>query len=110
MVAVMGLGVLGFLALTASKPQLKRTKPPVAVAMVRVTKITTGPQAITIRGEGAVRPLREIELMPQVNGKVVFVSPVMVNGGEFNKGWSIRSLRRVWYGIPGQLFQDQCAR
>ena len=86
MVIVMGLGVAGFLALTASKSQLKRTKPPVPVPMVRVSKIKTGPQAVTIRGEGTVRPLREIELVPQVSGKVVFASPVMVNGGEFQKG------------------------
>ena len=86
MVTVMGLGVLGFLVLTASKPQLKRTKPPVPVPMVRVIKIKTGPQAISIRGEGTVRPLREIELVPQVSGKIVFASPVMVDGGEFKKG------------------------
>jgi RND family efflux transporter MFP subunit len=86
MVLVMGLGVLGFLALTASKPQLKRTKPPVPVPMVRVLKIKTGPQTVTIRGQGTVRPLREIELMPQVGGKIIFVSPAMVDGGEFQKG------------------------
>ena len=86
MIIVMGLGVLGFLALTASKPQLKRTKPPVPVPMVRVSKIKTGPQTVTIRGEGTVRPLREIELVPQVGGKIIFVSPAMVDGGEFQKG------------------------
>jgi RND family efflux transporter MFP subunit len=85
MVIVMGLGVAGFLALTASKPQLKRTKPPIPVPMVRVSQIKTGPQSVTVRGEGTVRPLREIELVPQVKGKVVFVSPVLVDGGEFKK-------------------------
>ena len=86
MVVVIGLGVVGFLVLTANKPQLKRTKPPVPVPIVRVAKIKTGPQAVTIRGEGTVRPLREIELVPQVGGKIVYVSPVMVDGGEFKKG------------------------
>jgi RND family efflux transporter MFP subunit len=86
MLIVIGLGVAGFLALTASKPQLKRTKPPVPVPMVRVTKIKTGPKTITIQGEGTVRPLREIELVPQVGGKIVSVSPIMVDGGEFLKG------------------------
>ncbi len=83
MLVLIGLGVVGFLALTASKPQLKRTKPPVPTPMVRVYKITTGPQSVTIRGEGTVRPLREIQLVPQVNGKLVYVSPVLVDGGEF---------------------------
>jgi RND family efflux transporter MFP subunit len=82
---LMGLGVLGFLALTASKPQLKRTQPPAPMPMVRVSKIKIGPQSITVKGEGTVRPLREIELVPQVSGKVVFVSPVLVDGGEFKQ-------------------------
>ena len=86
MVVIMALGVVGFLALTASKPQLKRTKPPVPVPMVRVAKIRTGPQAVIIRGEGTVKPVHEIELVPQVGGRIVFVSPVMVDGGEFKKG------------------------
>ena len=85
MLVLLGLGVAGFLALTASKPQLKRTKPPKPMPMVRVSNIKTGPQSVSVRGEGTVRPLREIQLVPQVNGKVVYVSPVLVDGGEFNK-------------------------
>jgi RND family efflux transporter MFP subunit len=83
---LMGLGVIGFLALTASKPQLKRTKPPVPMPTVAVTIIKTGSQPVTIRGEGTVTPVREIELVPQVGGKVVYVSPSLVDGGAFKKG------------------------
>ncbi len=86
MVIIIGLGVAGFLALTASKPQLKRTQPPVPVPVVRVHSITTGPRAIVVRGEGTVRPLREIELVPQVGGNIVYVSPVLIDGGEYKKG------------------------
>jgi RND family efflux transporter MFP subunit len=83
---LMGLGVVGFLALTASKPQLKRTRPPVPMPTVAVTIIKTGSQPVTIRGEGIVTPVREIELVPQVGGKVVYVSPSLVDGGAFKKG------------------------
>jgi len=103
MVILLGLGVAGFLALTASKPQLKRTKPPTPIPMVRVSLIKTGPQAVTVRGEGTVRPLREIELVPQVNGKVVFVSPVLVNGGEFKKGDTLLRIDRLDYQLAVTL-------
>ncbi len=86
MVIIIGLGVAGFLALTASKPQLKRTKPPVPVPMVRVHRVETGPRAIVVRGEGTVRPRREIELVPQVGGNIVYVSPVLIDGGEYERG------------------------
>jgi RND family efflux transporter MFP subunit len=86
MVVIIGLGVAGFLALTASKPQLKRTKPPVPVPTVRVFPVKTGPQPIVVRGEGTVRPRREIELVPQVGGNIVYVSPILIDGGEYKKG------------------------
>jgi RND family efflux transporter MFP subunit len=102
---LLGLGVAGLLVLTASKPQLKRTKPPTAMPMVRVFQIKTGPQLVTVRGEGTVRPLREIELVPQVNGKVVFASPVLVNGGEFNKGDTLLRIDPLDYQLAVTLAQ-----
>ena len=105
MVVLLGLGVAGFLALTASKPQLKRTKPPTPMPMVRVSPIKTGPQAVTVRGEGTVRPLREIQLVPQVNGKVVFASPVLVNGGEFKKGETLLRIDPLDYQLAVTLAQ-----
>ncbi len=107
MLTIIGLGVAGFLALTASKPQLKRTKPPVPVPMVRVAMVQTGPKAITVRGEGTVRPLREIELVPQVGGKIVYVSPSMVDGGEFKKGDTLLRIDPLDYELAVTLARAQ---
>jgi RND family efflux transporter MFP subunit len=85
-IVVIALGAIGMRALTASKPQLKKRKGSAPVPMVRTIKIQTGPQAIHVQGEGTVRPLREISLVPQVGGKALYVSPGLVNGGEFSKG------------------------
>ena len=84
--AFIGIGAVVFVVLTATKPKLERTQPPVPKPMVRVATIKTRPQVMIISGEGTVRPLREIQLVPQVNGKVVFVSRALVDGGEFKKG------------------------
>jgi RND family efflux transporter MFP subunit len=78
------LGVLGMRALTSSKPELKKERPPAPVPMVRALEIQTGPHTVQIEAEGTVRPLREINLVPQVDGKVVYVSPALVNGGQFS--------------------------
>jgi len=85
-IVVIAVGAIGMRALTASKPQLKKRKVQAPVPMVRTTEIQTGPQAIHIQGEGTVRPLREISLAPQVGGKVLYISPALVNGGQFSKG------------------------
>lgn len=79
-------GVLGYLVLTAQKPELKKIKPPVPKPVVRTINVTKGQQIVYIKGEGTVRALREIQLIPQVSGKVVFTSEALVNGGQFRQG------------------------
>ncbi len=79
-------GVIGYLVLTAQKPELKKIKPPVPKPVVRTINVTSGPQVVYIKGEGTVRALREIQLIPQVSGKVVFISEALVNGGQFHQG------------------------
>ncbi|MBW1704046.1 MAG: efflux RND transporter periplasmic adaptor subunit [Deltaproteobacteria bacterium] len=85
-VALIALGALGMNRLMAGKTQLKKQKPSVPAPMVRTIRVETGPQSVRITGEGTVRPLRQINLVPQVGGKVVFVSSSLINGGEFKKG------------------------
>ncbi len=41
---------------------------------------------LTVHAQGEVRPLREIELIPEVGGKIVAVSPAFVDGGRFEEG------------------------
>jgi RND family efflux transporter MFP subunit len=97
------LGVLGKWALTASKPEMKKRKPTAPVPMVRTIRIKTGPQAVHVVGEGTVRPLRAINLVPQVGGKVVYVSPALVNGGNFSKGDTLLRIDPVDYQLAVTL-------
>ena len=83
--SIIGVGAAVFLILSASKPELKRSKPPTPKPLVRVMTVATGPREVIIRGEGTVRPLREIQLVPEVSGKIIYVSPSLVDGGEFKK-------------------------
>jgi RND family efflux transporter MFP subunit len=98
-IALIALGTGGFVALKASKPEIKKRRPPVAVPMVRTMGVKTEPQAVIIRGEGTVRPLREINLVPQVGGKVVDVSPALVDGGVFKKGDTLLRIDPVDYQL-----------
>jgi multidrug efflux pump subunit AcrA (membrane-fusion protein) len=100
-----GIGALVFVALTATKPKLERTEPPVPKPMVSVARVKMRSQVVIIRGEGTVRPLREIQLIPQVNGKVVFVSRALVDGGEFQKGDVLLRIDPVDYQLAVILAQ-----
>jgi RND family efflux transporter MFP subunit len=100
---LIAIGVVGFLVLTASKPEMKKRKPPAPVPMVRTIQTNSGPQTVYIRGEGTVGPLREINLVPEVGGKVVRVSPALVNGGVFNKGSTLLQVDPVDYELAVTL-------
>ncbi|MEA3385036.1 MAG: efflux RND transporter periplasmic adaptor subunit [Thermodesulfobacteriota bacterium] len=101
--ALVVLGVLGMFALSLSKPQIRKQKQAVPVPMVRTIKVKTGPQSVHISGEGTVRPLQKIDLVPQVSGKVVYVSPALVNGGSFRKGETLLRIDPVDYRLAVTL-------
>ena len=41
---------------------------------------------LKVRTQGEVRPQVEIDLVPEVGGKIVYVSPNFIEGGIFKKG------------------------
>ena len=102
---IVAVGVVAFLALTARKPQLKKTKPPVLRPTVRAFTVATDTRQVVIRGEGIVHPLREIQLVPQVGGKLIYVSPAMVDGGEFKTGDILLRIEPMDYQLAVTLGQ-----
>jgi RND family efflux transporter MFP subunit len=98
-----GLGVVGFVLLTVNKPQLKKTKPPAPMPMVSAVPVKIENLAIPIIGEGTVRPVREIQLVPQVSGLVIDISPALVDGGDFKKGDILLRIDPVDYQLAVTL-------
>jgi len=83
---LMAVGFLAMKELKASKPELKRRAPVSSDPIVKVVEVQMKPHTVLIRGEGTVRPLREISLVMQVGGQVIYTSPSLLNGGQFEKG------------------------
>jgi RND family efflux transporter MFP subunit len=102
-VVLLVLGALGMRALTASKTELQRRRPAAPIPLVRTIRVTAGPHSVSIQGEGTVRPLQEIQLVPEVDGKVVYVSPALVDGGEFSKGDTLLRIDPVDYELAVTL-------
>ena len=85
-VLLVAAGALGFKALSETRQDLKRQKPEAVLPGVRVVPAHSAAGPVVIRGEGSVAPLRQVNLVPQVGGEVVHVSPSLVNGGAFDSG------------------------
>jgi len=80
------IAVLLAFVLFASRPQLE---PQVAVKPLTTVRIITAEPVnvhMTVKSQGTVQPRTEIELIPEVSGKVVWISPSLVSGGHFHQG------------------------
>ena len=96
---VIAAGAAGAAALVATKPKPKRRKPPKAVTLVEVQRVTRGTERIVVRAMGTVTPAREITLQPQVAGRLVTVSPNLMPGGRFQAGETVVQIERRDYEL-----------
>ena len=106
-IVVIALGAFGMIKLTESKPQMKKRQMETPSPMVRTMVVRTASKAMTIEGEGTVRPLKEVDLAPQVSGKVVFLSPSMINGGAFKKGETLLRIEPEDYRLAVVLQESK---
>ena len=82
-VVVIAAGCFG--AWTMIKAREKPEPRPVEVQppLVRVIKIQPETVRLTVQAEGTVRPRTETEMVPEVSGRVVEISPSLAAGGFF---------------------------
>lgn len=88
---ILPLGLVGAAALLAAgmvalKPDVETRvaapKPP----LVRVAEVVLADVALIVRSQGTVRPRTESQLVPEVSGRVIRVSPSFAEGAFFEEG------------------------
>lgn len=84
--AIVGVGGLGLAAMVALRPEVKPEKPPEIAPLVRVVEAFPRSHRYVVRTHGTVRPRTQSDLIPQVAGEVLWVSPQLVSGGFFRQG------------------------
>ncbi len=87
---LLAAGVLGALLLLATAPSPETAPPPTAIPVVRTVVAETRDVQIRIASYGTVSPRSETELVPEVSGRVEWVSPSLVSGGFFEEGDKVR--------------------
>jgi len=73
--AVMAYGIV------ISAPSPAQVEPEEVATTIRVQTITSQPVRLKVRSQGNVEPLTESPLIPEVSGKVKWISPKLVAGG-----------------------------
>ena len=81
--------LLGGLALafliSINRPELVEEPYERIVPTVRVMNVQATAEYLSIKSQGTVQPRSQSEVIPEVTGRVTWLSPSLVNGGAFLK-------------------------
>lgn len=83
-VLVVSIGVVQ--ALSAAKPAPEKKEESQRLVSLYVDEVTSDQVTISVQTQGEVRPKTEIDLIPQVSGRIVGVSESFAEGAEFAPG------------------------
>lgn len=83
LVLSLGLGLATLLAL--NEPKLDPAPHQPMATTVRVTRVQAADEYLGVNSQGTVQPRSQSELIPEVSGRVVWMSASLVGGGAFRK-------------------------
>ena len=85
-IAVVLIAAVGARTMVSLKPEAPTRPPEEAVPLVRVLEVELIDTTFTVHTQGTVEPRTESQLVPEVAGRIVEVSPSFVAGGFFEAG------------------------
>ncbi|MGF1455356.1 MAG: efflux RND transporter periplasmic adaptor subunit [Alphaproteobacteria bacterium] len=106
---VFALTILSFIGLNANRPQPEKREVeerPVSAFVAIAKRMTVVPKVVT---QGEVRPLREIDLVPQVGGRIEEIDPDFEPGGAFEKGELLFRIQEADYRLAVVRAQSRVA-
>ena len=71
--------------LLLTQPQLDPSEPEPVAPAVRVMHVDPGSERMVVHAQGTVSPRTEADLVPEVSGNVLWISPNLVAGGYFEQ-------------------------
>ena len=83
--------------LVSLAPEPERREPPSKIPYVETARIVAGSGSIPVYGAGTVRPSAEIDIAPQVGGRVVWVDPGFRSGGRVAAGQTLFRVEEADY-------------
>ena len=83
--------------LVSLAPEPERREPPSQIPYVETARIVAGSGSIPVYGAGTVRPSAEIDVAPQVGGRIVWVDPGFVSGGRVAAGQTLFRIEEADY-------------
>jgi multidrug efflux system membrane fusion protein len=80
------LSLIGAALLIVTRADVRPVSPEPIPTTVRVVEVQPKPVKLSVHSQGSVQPQTESELVPEVSGRVTWMSPSLVAGGFFEAG------------------------
>jgi multidrug efflux pump subunit AcrA (membrane-fusion protein) len=84
--AVLALGLAIAALIAVNKPEINPEPYEPIIPTVRVIRAAAAAEYLSVSSQGTVQPRSQSELIPEVSGRVTWISPSLVNGGAFREG------------------------
>jgi RND family efflux transporter MFP subunit len=109
-VVILVAGILLVVVVHATREDSVTRPPPDAAPLVRA--VTAEPRSFQFRvtAHGTVKPRSESDLVPQVSGEVVWISPDLATGGFFEAGQPLVRIERADYEAALESARANVAR
>ena len=107
-VLLVGIGGVGVMLATA--PEIAEKPPENVAPLVAVADIETVRHQMLVRTQGTVSARTEADLVPQVSGKIVAMSPKLVSGGFFEEGEVLVEIEPLDYEVALERARAALAR
>ena len=82
---ILGVAVFAAVTMIRNRPQVETQLPEVAPPGVRVHWVALDTIRVSVRSQGTIRPRTETQLVPEITGRVTWVSPSFAEGGFFEQ-------------------------
>ncbi|HUG44040.1 MAG TPA: HlyD family efflux transporter periplasmic adaptor subunit, partial [Acidobacteriota bacterium] len=83
--AFLAVGLFGAWSLISTRPQVESAAPTFSTPLVEVMPLSPRNIQLRVRTQGTVMPRTESSLVPEISGRVVYVSPSFSSGGFFEE-------------------------
>ena len=84
--ALLGVAALAAITMIRNRPEAEIQPPQIAPPGVRVHAVELEDVDLSVISEGTVQPRTESELVPEISGRVISISPSFAEGGFFEEG------------------------
>ena len=84
--ALLGIAALAAITMIRNRPEPEIQPPQIAPPGVRVHAVELEDVELSVISEGTVQPRTESELVPEISGRVISISPSFAEGGFFEEG------------------------